>query len=207
MEAAFAVLVNAVIAGANPIAVVVDQDIFERQELQRAVNIQEGSKSRHQLVRRGFIQDLAELDEVGPDLRIILGLDLVKALCRCDVLAQVVQSGTTAGAAGHLPAGAFGGAEPFLHEILVELLGVHIHAPAFAVDDHPHEVCLGRRNVLAGNLVIKDRPQEGGILVRIQQVERAIAAQVLVLVHEIERKIQRTLAAAAHHHVGGSTRK
>ena len=42
---------------------------------------------------------------------------------------------------------------------------------------------------------------------RVQQIKRAITAEVLVLVGEIEREIQRAFVALAHHHKDDMPRK
>lgn len=68
--------------------------------------------------------------------------------------------------------------------IAVELLEVHINAPALAVDDDADEVGLRRGEVVPGDVVVEDGAQEGGVTVRVKEVEGAVAAEVLVLVGE-----------------------
>ena len=48
-------------------------------------------------------------------------------------------------------------------------------------------------------MAVENGPQEGRIVVGVQQIQRARAEQALVVVHEIERKIQRSFMAFADH--------
>ena len=93
--------------------------------------------------------------------------------------------------------------KPFLGEVLVELFLTHIDAPGFAVDDHADHIGLGHRNVFACHQREEDRADEGRILVGVEQIEGAITAHVLSLFGEIERDIERTFLAFAHHEIGG----
>ena len=52
------------------------------------------------------------------------------------------------------------------------------------------------------DLGIDDRADERRIAVGVQQVERAVAVQRLLLVDEVERQVQRALRSFRHHHVG-----
>ena len=69
VEAARHVLVQVVVARARPVAVAVDQRHFERQEPQRAVDVEDRRQRRFELVRRRRVEDPAQLDEAGPRLR------------------------------------------------------------------------------------------------------------------------------------------
>ena len=102
----------------------------------------------------------------------------------------------------HVPARPFLGAEGFLDEVLVELLLIHIHAPVFAIDDHPHVVRLRRRDVGPRDLTEEHRAEEGRVFVRVQQVQGAVTAERLLLVREIHRHAQGALVPFAHREVG-----
>ena len=65
------------------------------------------------------------------------------------------------------------------------------------------EIGLGGGEVGAGDLQGEDGAQKGRVLVRVQQVELAVAAELLVGVDEIKGEHQRAFLAFADHHVGG----
>ena len=66
MEAPLRVEIEIVVAGAHPIAVVVDEHVFERQKLERSVDIEQRRQRGLQLVRRRLVQHATKLDEAGP---------------------------------------------------------------------------------------------------------------------------------------------
>jgi hypothetical protein len=88
------------------------------------------------------------------------------------------------------------------NEILVELLGIDVNAPTFAIDDHFDEVGFGRGDVFPGGLQIEDGSEEGRVFMGIEQIQRAIAQQVLIVVNEIKGEIERTLVTFADSEIG-----
>ena len=61
--------VDAVVAGPRPVAVAVDERDVEREEPQRAVDVEDRLERRLELRRRRLVQHLAQLDERRPRLR------------------------------------------------------------------------------------------------------------------------------------------
>ena len=190
MEASLGILIERVVTGADPIAVVVDERILDRQEAQGSVDVEDRSEGRLQLVGWSLIEDPGELDQVLPRLLTVLALEVVDLLVGSGLIAQVGEGAATVGAAGHLPPVSFRGTEELLGEVLVELLGAGIDAPVLAIDHHPHQVGLRGRQVFPGDVAVKHRPQEGRIFVGIEQVEGLVPADCLALVREIQRHIE-----------------
>ena len=199
MECAVRVLVEAVIARARPVAVVVDERVVERQEAEGPVDVQNGCQSRLEPARWRLIQDLAQVDEVRPRFGIVFGLDLEEAPVGPRIVSEVFETRASARAARRGPARALRCPEVVAQEVLVERLHVGIHTPALAVDDHAHEVRSWRGHVVAGNLGVEHRLEECRILVRVQEVQRAIPLQLLIAVREVEVDGQRMLAPHGHH--------
>jgi hypothetical protein len=69
VELALLVQVNVVVAGARPVAVVVDQRLVQRQKFQRPVDVEDRLQRRLQLVHRRLVQHLAQVDQRRPALR------------------------------------------------------------------------------------------------------------------------------------------
>src|ERR1044071_5950641 len=63
METALLILIQTVVAAANPIPIVVDECIFEGEKLQGAINVQQRLQHLFQLVGGRFVQHVAKLDE------------------------------------------------------------------------------------------------------------------------------------------------
>ena len=190
MEAPLGILVERVVAGANPIAVVVDERILNRQESQRPVDVEDRCEGRLQFVGRSLVEDPGELDQILPGLVAVLALEVVDLLVRGGLKSQVGKGAATIGAARHLPPVSLSGSEELLGKVFVELLGAGVDAPVLAIDDHPHQVGLRGRQVFPGDMAVQHRPQEGWIFVGIEQVEGLVAADGLVLVGEIQRHIE-----------------
>ena len=66
--------IDAVIAGADPVAVIVDERIVEREEAQGTVHVQNGFQCGLQLVGRRLIEDSAQFDQSLPGLGVVLVL-------------------------------------------------------------------------------------------------------------------------------------
>jgi hypothetical protein len=96
VELAGGVAVETVVAGARPVAVAVDQRHFDRQEFQRAVDVEQRRQRRFELVGRRLIQDLTELRQRLPRLGIVLGLDFVERLVLRRILAEVLETSAPA---------------------------------------------------------------------------------------------------------------
>ena len=133
--------------------------------------------------------------------RVVVRLDLVDELVLRGVVADVRHAALTEGAARHLPARAAPGAEAGLDEVGVELFDVHVDAPVLAVDHHAGVVGLGRRQVLLRDFAVEERPHERGVAVDVEEVERAVAQQPLVLMGKVHRHVQRPLRSLGRHHV------
>ena len=161
-----------------------------------------GRERGFELLGRRLVQHPEQLDEIRPRFRIVLRLDLVQSACRRRTSSpRYSMPAAATGTSGHLPARALRALEVVAREVRVELLRVHVHAPALAVDHDAHVVRLRRRDVLPGDLGVEDRPHERRVAVRVEQVERAVAAEHLLLVDEVERQVQRALRPLGHHHV------
>src|SRR5205823_14777902 len=80
VETAFLLQVDIVVACPNPITVVVNEDVFQGEEFQRALDVQERLKGFLQFARRCLVQHLAKPNESGPGLRIVLALNLIDFL-------------------------------------------------------------------------------------------------------------------------------
>ena len=91
MELALFVQVKTVVAGADPIAVVIDQRVIQREKLERAINIQNRREGGFELISRSFVEDFAKIDQGPPRLRVILRFDRVNPLVRFRVIAEVNQ--------------------------------------------------------------------------------------------------------------------
>src|SRR5262245_27579055 len=121
MKATLVVLIDAVVAGADPIAVVVDQSVIESEKLQSAVDVQQRRKSLLQFVRQCFVKNFTELHQSGPRLFVVFALDLIDALVWRRLVSEVCEAPARAGTARHLPTRAFRCAKPVLNKIFVEL--------------------------------------------------------------------------------------
>ena len=190
---------QAVIAGPHPVAIPVDQRCIECQKPQGAIDIQNRIQCRLQLVQRCLSQHLGQLDEGFPVFCLVFGLDREDLLVTRDVVAHVLETAPAPGAPRNFPASPFGVTEMPRQKILVELLDIHIQAPAFAVDHHPHVVRPRGGNVLPGDVRIERGVEECRILMRIQQIQRLRSQPILLLVDQIEGDIQRPLVTGPHH--------
>ena len=57
MEAPLGILIERVVTGANPIAVIVNERVFDREEAQGPVDVEEGCKGRLQLIGRSLVEN------------------------------------------------------------------------------------------------------------------------------------------------------
>ena len=203
MEASLGILIESVVTGANPIAVIVDERILDGEEAQGSVDVEERCERRLQFAGWSLIEDPGELDQILPGLLAVLALEVVNLFVGSGLVPQVGESAATIGAARHLPPVSLSGSEELLGEVFVELLGAGVDAPVLTIDHHPHEVGLRGRQVFSGDVAVKHRPQEGRIFVGIEQVEGLVTADCLILVGEIQRHIERALLALPHREEGG----
>ena len=202
VEPTLRILVQGVVAGADPVAVVVDQGILDREEAQGSVDVEDRGQRRLELFGRGLVQDAGQLDQVLPGLLVVLALQVVDLLVGGRIVAEVCQRTAAIGAAGDLPAASLGRSEELLREVFVELLGVGVDAPVLAVDDHPDEVRLRSGQVFPRDVAVEHGAQEGRILMGVEQVEGLVPVDGLFLVGEIQRDVQRAFPALAHREVG-----
>jgi hypothetical protein len=154
------------------------------------------------LRQRRFVEDAEHADQRVPRLGIVLRFDLVQVAVVVDVRAEVFHPRPPAWAARNLPARAAGHAVDLASEIGIELLRVDVHTPVLAIDDDPHEVGLGNRRIVPRDLGVQHRPHEARITIAVEQVQRPITKQPLVIVNEVEREVERLLRARADHPVG-----
>ena len=200
VELALLIQIYVVVAGANPIAIIIDQRMLHRQKSQRLVDVENRRELLFQLIRRRLVQDSTELDQRFPRFLFILALDRVDALVRRRIIAQIRQASAAAGTALHLPARALACLVPFLQEVLVvDLLLVGVNPPVLAIDYHAREIRFGGRKEIPRDLVIQRDPQERWVFVTILKMQRVIAQQVL-LVPFIDRDRERALFPFANHH-------
>ena len=200
VKLALLVQIDAVVAGSNPIAIAVDERVVEREEPQQSVDVEHRLKCGFQFFRRRFVERLAELDERLPGFVAVV-FDLVTAFVIFGVVTDVFQATTATRRAADLPARSLRRRIILSEELLVELLHVGVHAPAFTVDDHFHEVRFRCRDVLPSNVRIQNAAQERIVFVGVQQVQRFVAVQPLFRIDGIERHVQRSLRASRDHHV------
>ena len=66
MKFTVGIKVDAVVATANPIAVVIDQRDIERKEFQRAINIENWLELFGELIDGGLVENLAQLHQRVP---------------------------------------------------------------------------------------------------------------------------------------------
>ena len=199
MEFPGRVSVQAVVAGTRPIAVIIHERVIEGEKPQRAVNVQNRRQRCRDAIGGGLAEKFAELDQGGPLRRVVLALDFVDLLIVRGSVAEIRKTGLRV-RPGRLPTRTVGALEVFFQKLLIELLHVLIDAPVFPVDDHTNKVRLGRRNILPRDVKEEDRAHHRRIFVRVQEVQRPVAAHRLVFVSHIEREVQRVFAAFRNHH-------
>ena len=201
VEPALRVQVDAVVARANPVAVVVDERGVEREELQRAVHVEDRRERLRSSSGGVWFRTRVRLTSASHAFGSSFDLDLVEASCTAAaIVAEVLEPAAAARAARHLPARAVRRLEPVVDELLVELLRVDVDAPAFAVDHDADEVRLRRREVARARLRGR-APRAGsvGSSLRVEQVQRAVAAEPLLVVREVHRDVERVLPSRRHH--------
>ena len=71
VKSAGGVEVEEVIAGADPVSVAIDEGIFEGEEAEGFVDIQDGGECRFEFIERGGVEGFAKLDEGMPCLWVI----------------------------------------------------------------------------------------------------------------------------------------
>ena len=201
VELALGVEVQAVVAGPDPVPVVVDQGHVEGQKPEQPVHVEDRFQRLFELVRRGLVEDFAHVDEGLPRLLAVRRLDLVPPLVVLGLVPEVVEAAAAAGAAPDLPAAALVGLVVLDEELLVELLDVGVDAPTLAVDDDLDEVRLRRRGVPAGEFGVQHGAQERRVVVRVEQVQRLVPVQPLLRVGEVQGQVERPLRPGRDHHV------
>ena len=186
---AVGIAVDAVVAGAHPVAIAVGGDHVQCEETQCSVDIQDGFDGGGQFFNGRFLKHFAQRNECLPRFVAVLGLDLETLPVRREFLAEVAQSAIGLRTAGNLPARPAGRAKKFLHKIFVELLHVGKQAPAFAVDHRLGDVRARRGQEIRRELRVKNAAEERRVAHAVEKVKRLVAAQSLVAVHEIHREI------------------
>ena len=160
VELAFFIHVEAIVAGADPVAVIVNQGDIECQELQCPFDVQQWFDGGGQVAGRRFVENFAELDQRLPGLVIIFRFDFISAAVVFNFIADIIETAAASWTSPDLPAGAFGRGVVLGKEFLVELLQICIQPPAFAVDDDLHKVGLRCGDVLTGDVGIEDRTEK-----------------------------------------------
>src|SRR5207342_1541330 len=107
-------------------------------------------------------------------------------------VAEIAQTAApTAWTPRYFPPGAFGRFERLASEVLVELLLARVDAPALAIDDDTNEVGFGCGQVVSRDMHVQDGAQERRVLVGVEQRQRPIPADLLLVVHEVQRQVNR----------------
>ena len=83
----------------------------------------------------------------------------------------------------------------FFQKCFVELLSVRVNPPRAVVDHDFDKVDLGNGNVLTDEMRVQCRTHHRSIAIAVEQVERAIAVKILLVVLIVHRDIERAFAA------------
>ncbi len=75
-------------------------------------------------------------------------------------------------------------------KVLVELFDVGIDPPVFTVDNNASEIGLGGRDVLACNMRVQHSAHHRVVTVSVEQIERLVAKNSLILVGHVDRYVQ-----------------
>ncbi len=97
MEFAFLILVDAIVARAHPITIVVDQRTVQCQEPQCTIDIQDWLQRGLQLIIRRFVEHLAQVHQIFPSLLAVTRFDRVTSLVFGHVITYVTQTTITTG--------------------------------------------------------------------------------------------------------------
>jgi len=89
-----------------------------------------------------------------------------------------------------------------VYEVFVDLFGVGGDAPVFAVDDDAHEIHARGGEVILRDGAEEDGAEKRGVAVGVQEIEGAVAKEILSGVDVVEGEVEGAFGAGAHHHVG-----
>ena len=109
---------------------------------------------------------------------------------------MIHEAATTAEVGRYLPAHAFGRVEVVLQVVLVVLLDVRRQAVVLAVDHDAHEVRFRSDRMLAADMAEQHLAHHARVLIRVQQVERLVAVEALLVVNRVDRDVERLLDIA-----------
>ena len=160
MELSGFVQEQAVITGSCPVTITVDHGHVECQKLQNSINVQHGGQFSFESVQRSFVQCLAQEYEGVPCLLSITGLHFVTPLIFVQVVTEISQASISIGTAADLPARSLCRFKVFREKIFIELLDVHIDAPAFSINHDMDMVGFRGRYVLICDMGIEHRTQK-----------------------------------------------
>ncbi len=177
--------IQAVVAGACPIAIAIDRHNIKSQEPQQAVYIEDRFDLVRQVFTAGFVQDLAQVDQGAPGFLLVLRLDLEPLLIAVQFLTKVSQSAIGVRAAGYFPASSRSAPKVFLDEVLVELLDIAENPPALAVDHDLDEIRPGGGKEILRDEGIESAAHHRRITVAVEQVQRLVAVEPLPTVNKI----------------------
>jgi hypothetical protein len=113
--------IQVVIAAPGPIAVAVDQHIVERQEPERAIDVQDRRERPFELVRRCRVQDPGQADQRVPGPPVVPVPDLEQPLVGFGIVAGVLEARAAARIARYLPAYAVLALESVGDEVAIDL--------------------------------------------------------------------------------------
>src|SRR4030095_8927660 len=86
------VLIEIVVAGPDPVAVAIDEDILKRKKLECSIHIEQGLQGLFQRVGWCLLESPAELDQSSPGLWILAGLQCVDLAAGIDLFPEVFET-------------------------------------------------------------------------------------------------------------------
>src|SRR5262245_55248084 len=122
MKSARLIQEQVIITGASPEAITIHEHVLPGEKFQDAFDVQKRSECVCELLSRSRSQELAEMDETGAGVWIILGFDCINAFAFRGILSEIVQASRSMRATRHFPAGAFGRTERFAGKLFIEML-------------------------------------------------------------------------------------
>ena len=204
-EATFWAFPQQEVAGAARVAIAIEQRGIDGEEPQRRIDVEHAGERSFELVDRRRVEDAACFDQPRPRrvLRFAFeaALQLVCGFVCLLVLAEPCEPCAAARIGRDLEAHTLLRAKRLVEVGLVELLHVCVEAPVLAVDDDLHEVGLQRWHVATRDEGMDRFAQIGRVVVAVEQVELAVAVELLLGIGEVDRDRERLLLAL-HAEVG-----
>ena len=140
MKDPLAIAIEGIVACARPIPVAVDEADVESQKVKDSFDVQHRFYLRREILYRCGVESFTKLDERDPILFTIFAFDLVGSFVSVEFITKIFKSPAAARAAWYFPSSPFRVGETGLDKFLIELLGIDVQAPAFAIDNDMDEV-------------------------------------------------------------------